>query len=231
MLRSQIRKYFSVLPNSRLRRGAGVAEGFVGSKGVVGFVESFTDIKIGGRSYKVHEDLSGPHGAAVLLSDLDKIGQELIDRLQRLYISGSELEQVRPEFRPIVVEGIRQLTSRFASANLEENLPSRSGGDTSFVVDKGKVFAMCLRDPKKEDRLDSNGNALTFVLIHEMAHLFTTTFGHDELFWNNFAFLLSEAVRAGIYTSTDYSKVSMPYCGIDISYSPLFDEKVTPYRA
>ena len=52
--------------------------------------------------------------------------------------------------------GIVSLSKNYNRDNLEENIPDRSGGDTSYVIDKGTTFAMCLRDPKNDNKLDTN---------------------------------------------------------------------------
>ena len=45
-----------------------------------------------------------------------------------------------------------------------------------------------------------------FVAIHEIAHIMTLSVGHTEEFWNNFKFLLENAVELNIYTPVDYKK-------------------------
>lgn len=195
-------------------------------------IESFESIKVGSNSYKVHEDLINPKLAAETMDSLNTYAHRLIKKLNEKYNHDSRgIDIIKPEYRDIVINGIIDLTKNFKTANMEENIPERSGGDTSYVIDKGDVFAMCLRDPKKNNLVDvaNDMNELKFVLIHEMAHLFTTTFGHDKLFWNNFKFILQEAVELGIYTPVNYKVDKQPYCGIVISYSPLFDRELSDY--
>lgn len=192
--------------------------------------EGFTSIKVGSNAYKVHEDLENPHKAAVAMDKLNAKAKKLIQHLINKYIANANnINMIKKNKRKIVLHGIKAMKKNFKTANLEENIPERSGGDTSYVIDKGEVFAMCLRDPKKNNQLQENENDLTFVLIHELAHLFTSTYGHDTLFWNNFNFLLKEAVSINLYTPVDYKKTGSPYCGIVVSYSPLFDKSLTNY--
>lgn len=193
--------------------------------------EGFAQIKGGERFYKVHEDLENPEGAAELMNKLDKIATAMIQHLNYKYKTDELVSyHIKPEYVDIVKFGIVSLSKNYNRNNLEENIPERSGGDTSYVIDKGTTFAMCLRDPKNDNKLDTKINSLTFVLLHEMTHLFTKTFGHDTLFWNNFRFILSEAMDAGLYTPVNYKKTGSPYCGIIISYSPLFDPKMHDYH-
>lgn len=192
--------------------------------------ESFANIKVGANSYKVHEDLQNPKDAAITMDRLNATAKKLIDHLIRKYISNpNNLNLIKNQKRKIVSNGIKAMKRNFKTANMEENIPERSGGDTSYVIDKGQVFAMCLRDPKKNNEMEKNENDLTFVLIHELAHLFTSTYGHDILFWNNFNFLLQEAVSINLYEPVDYKKTGSPYCGIVVTYSPLFDKSLTSY--
>ena len=57
--------------------------------------------------------------------------------------------------------------------------------------------------------------------VHELAHVYTTQVGHTKLFWDNFRFLLGEAVAAGVYKRVDYQKHPVEYCGVDIRSSIL----------
>ncbi|KAG6969307.1 hypothetical protein JG688_00005354, partial [Phytophthora aleatoria] len=111
----------------------------------------------------------------------------------RYVIDPAGLDQIAPPYRKTVKTGVLAMQNNFVSTNLEENIPARSRGDTSYVVEKGDIFAVCLRDPNNGDRVDLEANTLTFVMIHELTHSFTPTYGHDQAFWNNFKFVLSEA--------------------------------------
>lgn len=193
--------------------------------------EGFQHIRAGSGSYKVHEDLSNPEKAAEIMNKVNDKARTLIDHLVHKYVqSPSGKSKINPQFWKVVRGGIVTLKKNFKSANLEENLPERSGGDTSYVINKGDVFAMCLRDPNNGNRIDEDMNNLVFVLVHELTHLFTTTYGHDTLFWNNFKFILEEAVSIGIYSPVDYKRTGSPYCGITITYSPIFDKSLKQYH-
>lgn len=197
-----------------------------------GGIESFESIRVGDNSYKVHEDLADPKFAAQTMDQLNTTAQKLIRLLNSKYIDNQQgMDSVKSEYRDIVSKGIISVSKNFKAANMEENIPERSGGDTSYVIDKGDVFAMCLRDPNNNNIVDVSNdmNELNFVLIHEMAHLFTSTYGHDVMFWNNFKFMLQEAAIAGLYTPINYKKNKHPYCGIVISYSPLYDPDLKEY--
>lgn len=191
--------------------------------------EAFSQVRGGNNSYMMHEDLQNPELAAETMDKLNDVAMKLIAHLDSKYTKGKGLESIKPEYKKIVANGVKALKKNFKTANMQENIPERSGGDTSYVISKGDTFAMCLRDPKNGNAIDPKFNTLTFVLLHEMTHLFTKGYGHDTEFWQNFGFVIVEAKEAGLYTPVDYKRNGSPYCGITISYSPTYDPKLRNY--
>ena len=55
-------------------------------------------------------------------------------------------------------------------------------------------MAFCFNQKKNGTQLIDE-NTLTFVAIHELAHIATKSIGHNDEFWNNFKFLLEEAKK------------------------------------
>jgi hypothetical protein len=49
------------------------------------------------------------------------------------------------------------------------------------------------------------------------------TVGHDSSFWNTFKLLLKIAIDNGLYKNIDFNNNPQPYCGINITDSPLKD--------
>lgn len=93
-------------------------------------------------------------------------------------------------------------------------------GYTSYSVNKGEKIVLCVRQRNKE-REFVDKNVLKYVAIHELAHLMTHDVGHPRSFWTNFAFLLREAARIGLYVPVDYSRHPQEYCGIKITSSVI----------
>ena len=60
-----------------------------------------------------------------------------------------------------------------------------------------------------------------FVAIHELAHVITKSIGHTDEFWDNMKFLLKKSVKINIYKKHDYKNNPIPYCGTEITDSPL----------
>jgi hypothetical protein len=91
---------------------------------------------------------------------------------------------------------------------------------TSYSVNKGERVVLCLRS-RDDERALADLNTMTFVAIHELAHICTEELGHPPTFWANFKWLLVDAVNTGIYKDRDYKKKPQTYCGIEITDSPL----------
>ena len=77
---------------------------------------------------------------------------------------------------------------------------------------------------KKKENNDNliDKNTLMFVALHEMAHVASKSIGHNDEFWDNFAFLIGEAEKIQIYYPIDYSQKNAEYCGMTITSSPYF---------
>ena len=98
---------------------------------------------------------------------------------------------------------------------------------TSYSVNKGEAVHFCLRqrDSSGEDEGLVESDVMTFVAIHEMAHMITQSVGHGPDFWNNFGWLLREAEAIGVYTHQDFREHPVSYCGMKITDQPTYDAK------
>lgn len=107
----------------------------------------------------------------------------------------------------------RRLVSRWR--NEIRDIP-HAGMQAGKTVDKSIIY-ICMRDA---DGNLNDENTAFFVLVHELAHVCTPTFGHTRLFWKNMRFLLDMAVRAGVYEYDDYSSEPRTFCGQPITGNP-----------
>jgi len=114
----------------------------------------------------------------------------------------------------------KRLTEGFDPKKVNETLPTSEL--TAYSENKGEKLAFCLNTTKKGNKL-IDINTLTFVALHELAHIMTKSEGHKQIFWQHFKFLLEEAKEINIYTPVDYKKNPEPYCGMDITDNPLYD--------
>jgi len=121
--------------------------------------------------------------------------------------------------KPFVAQMIRNFDadpSRFS-----ESTPDASY--TSYSVNKGEKVYMCLRQRNEKEELVDD-NIVTFVALHEMAHIGTSEVGHTPMFWNNFGWLLARAEEMQIYQFTDFKAHPVEYCGIHITDMPTYDK-------
>tara|TARA_X000001036_G_scaffold439231_2_gene489590 strand:+ start:948 stop:1391 length:444 start_codon:yes stop_codon:yes gene_type:complete len=117
-------------------------------------------------------------------------------------------------------ENVKRLVKNFNPKRVVETLPNSTY--TAYSENKGEKIAFCLEEKKGENKL-IDLNTLTFVGLHELAHTMTVSIGHKPEFWQNFKFLLENAVKIKIYTPIDYNKQQVSYCGMDITDNPLYD--------
>lgn len=117
-------------------------------------------------------------------------------------------------------ENIKRLVNGFNPKKIYETLPTSI--HTAYSENKGEKLAFCVTKKKNGKKLIDE-NTLTFVAIHEIAHISTKSIGHEREFWSNFKFLLIEAKELGIYNPIDYKKKPKEYCGMDITDNPYFD--------
>ena len=136
---------------------------------------------------------------------------EATDRMKRMVAS---MKQQYPKD-----ERVKLLVRNFNPKRIVETLPTSEY--TAYSEGKGTKLAFCLRKYKHEMKL-IDINTLTFVALHELTHLMTTSIGHKKEFWDNFKFMLENATEDGIYESVDYARNPSEYCGLTIDSNPLF---------
>ena len=118
-------------------------------------------------------------------------------------------------------ENVKRLSENFNPRRVNETLPTSQY--TAYSENKGEKLAFCLNKKKYNDEELIDENTLTFVAIHELGHIMSKSVGHNEEFWNNFKFLLTQAIKIGIYRPIDYKKNPKTYCGMDITDNPYYD--------
>lgn len=115
---------------------------------------------------------------------------------------------------------VRRLKEKFDKNKCVETLPTSEL--TAYSENKGQKVAFCLNKEKNGTKL-IDINTLTFVALHEMSHIMSVSIGHNEEFWDNFKFLLENAVEIKIYKPVDYKKHPENYCGLEITDNPYYD--------
>ena len=113
-----------------------------------------------------------------------------------------------------------KLVKGFNPKSINETLPTSEL--TAYSENKGEKLAFCLNTTKTGDKL-IDIDTLTFVAIHELSHIMTTSIGHKQDFWQNFKYLLENAKAANIYQPVNYKKQPKEYCGMTIHDNPYYD--------
>lgn len=109
-----------------------------------------------------------------------------------------------------------RMQQRWNRSRLQETRPTDKS--VAYVVDKGREFSVCLTNKTTGELEDINSTM--FVVLHEMGHLMSVSWGHNAEFWNNFKLILAQAHKLGIYDYTDYGDKPQEYCGISIYSNP-----------
>ena len=117
-------------------------------------------------------------------------------------------------------ENVKRLAEKFNPKKISETLPTSKY--TAYSENKGEKLAFCTTTTKEGSKLIDE-NTLTFVAVHELGHVMTESVGHTKEFWQNFKFLLKNAVKIGIYEPIDYKKKPKNYCGMKITDNPYYD--------
>ena len=108
-----------------------------------------------------------------------------------------------------------RMYSRFKNTQISETATDETSA--AYVVNKGEELRVCLNDENENDTM--------FVLLHELAHIMSKSYGHNDEFKKNMDFLVKEAVKLNIYKPTDYTKLPINYCGVTISSTPCHNNK------
>jgi len=179
-------------------------------KSIIGggnFPTTYVTSRVDNKQYKVR-DMPDKQEAADLMARLRMRLTKLCDALEKKYPD-------KPQVK-LMCENFRSDPSRFIEATPDSE-------HTSYSVNKGEQIYMCLRQREGPDESLVDENVMTFVALHEMAHVCTESIGHGPDFWNNFGWLLKEAEALGIYRYTDFSAHPVSYCGVYITDSPRYD--------
>ena len=160
---------------------------------------------VDGKKYCVRERRNIVKASNLLATTADKM-QQLVENMGGKY----------PER-----DNVKRLVENFNPTTIKETLPTSEY--TAYSENKGEKMAFCLNKKKGDNDNLIDQNTLTFVAIHELAHIMSATVGHNDEFWNNFKFLLDNAVEMGVYNPIDYRKDPEGYCGMDITDNPYYD--------
>jgi hypothetical protein len=82
-------------------------------------------------------------------------------------------------------------------------------GDIAYSLNK-RAIHVCVRGP---GNTIESFNTTMYVLLHEVAHVCTTEYGHPPIFWDNFRWILEVAEYLGVYVYEDFDASPVTHCG------------------
>jgi hypothetical protein len=184
---------------------------------------SFVTSAVDGRTYGILEAYNPAGGstqdAANKLAEINDFLLSFINFMHTKYIVERRGSKKSQDFA-------KRLIKKYDPNVMVENRPDGIE-DTSFVINKGEVVSFCLREPESGyDRIHQM-ETLKFVALHELSHIGSAEYGHEDLFWTDFKFVLHNAEESGLYTPIDFSKTPMQYCGMQVDYNPYYDDYYT----
>jgi hypothetical protein len=131
------------------------------------------------------------------------------------------IHNISKSYRGKVVES---LLKKYNPDVFYENDPKYSS-NTSYTVNKGDRMYICLRNKENNNQL-VDPDVLMFTMLHEMSHIANFNgWGHQKQFWEVFKFILWEATNSGVYKPVNYKEYPVNFCGLRITYNPLYDNK------
>ncbi len=156
--------------------------------------------EIDNRKYLVRS-LPDKNVAANMLAEINRDLMALIKHMQDKYPDNADVKRMYENYNPNAIsEG------------------SPDSGYTSYSVNKGEKLVICIRN---SDNSFVDKNVVMYPALHELGHIMTSEIGHTKMFWDNFKFILQEAIEIGIYKKIDFHENPTPYCGITIKSSVI----------
>lgn len=103
----------------------------------------------------------------------------------------------------------KRLAQRWKRCILKETA-SHEKKTAAYSVNKGEEIRLCVRTG--DNRLE-NLNTSMFVILHELGHLMSNSYGHGSEFKENFSYIVHLASSIGVYKPQDFGGTPVPYCG------------------
>lgn len=107
-----------------------------------------------------------------------------------------------------------RLYTRFKNSSIDETPPNDNGA--AYTINKGPI-SICIQ--KKNGEFHNSEDAF-FVILHELAHIMSNSYGHGKEFQDNFDYIIKYAVKKGHWKDKEYETKPTDYCGVNITSSP-----------
>lgn len=148
-------------------------------------------------------------GSAYYVKNLPD-ADEAADHLARLDVMIKQFLNLADQKDP----RIRNIHARW-SGTLTET--PTDADNVAYSLGKNSIF-ICVRE---RDGSLADINTSMFVLLHELAHVSTDSYGHTKEFWKNMKYLLEIAEELGVYRYVDHDKHIESLCGRVLGTNPL----------
>lgn len=157
---------------------------------------------------KLHEDQKNAANVMAILNH---------NIIELLRVFAKNYKKYTPNYQNV----IDRLLKLYNPDNLVEN-SVLNRDETSYVVNKGEIFALCLRNDV-DGLLHTDINTLMFVVLHELSHIGITSIDHNQEFWATFKFILLQAASVGLIEIIDYHSYPTKYCSMIIDSNPALN--------
>ena len=105
-----------------------------------------------------------------------------------------------------------RLSNKMQKIELRE-IPINETG-AGYTINKGHIY-LCLYNKDKNEM--NNIDDVMFVLLHEIAHTMSISYGHGKEFKSNFDYIVKLAVKLELWNKKDYSKDNIDICGVNVT--------------
>ena len=108
---------------------------------------------------------------------------------------------------------------RFSKNFKIKEIAKSETGSAAYTINKGGIngeMCVCLMTGDKFNNL----NDIFYVILHELAHVMSDSYGHGKEFQRNFDFIVAFAVKKNLWKDQEYEKKNVNYCGVKITNSP-----------
>lgn len=112
----------------------------------------------------------------------------------------------------------KRLSSRWNSCDLKET--SSNEKSAAYTLNKCSELRLCIR---KSNGSFENINTSMFVVLHELAHVMSVSFGHGDEFKENFSYIVHLASKLKLYSPEDFNNSPKTYCGVEINSTPCLN--------
>lgn len=109
----------------------------------------------------------------------------------------------------------KRLYHRWKKCDLKETNSSEKSA--AYTLNKSTEIRLCIRD---SNGLFEDPNTSMFVILHELAHVMSVSYGHGDEFKRNFSYITHLASSLGIYEPQDFKINPKTYCGVEINTTP-----------